>query len=64
MEKKTIYLLKADEGKVIRQISKNLTACSIMLSETDSLDDFEEIDAPVEEALPEELTDGDNSRWT
>lgn len=51
MEKKTIYLLKADEGKVIHQISKDIYSVSILLSENDSLDDFEEVDPPAE---PEE----------
>lgn len=61
MEKKTIYLLKADEGKVIHQISKDLYSVSILLSENDSLDDFEEVDPPVEPEEDEaQTTDSDS----
>ena len=49
MQIKTLQMVKADEGKVIHQISKDIYAVSILLSETDVLDDFEEVDAPVEQ---------------
>lgn len=45
----TTYILKADEGKMLRNKIDGIETPSVWLKIGDSKDDWEEIDLPVEE---------------
>lgn len=53
----TTYILKADEGKILRNKNDGMETPSVWLKIGDSKDDWEEIDLPVEET-PEEGPSG------
>ena len=45
----TTYILKADEGKMLRNIKTGIETPSVWLRVGESKDDWAEIDAPPEE---------------
>lgn len=49
----TTYILKADEGKMLRNKIDGIETPSVWLKIGDSKDDWEEIDAPEPEPEPE-----------
>lgn len=60
MEIVTTYILKADNGKVLKNKNTGLLTPSVWLKVSDNKDDWEEIDEPVIEEEPiEEIIDGE-----
>lgn len=55
----TTYILKADEGKMLRNKIDGIETPSVWLKIGDSKDDWEEIDLPVEEPVEEPLEETD-----
>ena len=51
----TTYILKADEGKMLRNKIDGIETPSVWLKIGDNKDDWEEIDMPVEETVEEPL---------
>lgn len=50
----TTYILKADEGKMLRRKTDGLETPSVWLQVGESQDDWEEVELPQEIDLPEE----------
>lgn len=50
----TTYILKADEGKILRNKIDGIETPSVWLKIGDSKDDWEEVDLPQEIDMPEE----------
>lgn len=50
----TTYILKADEGKMLRNKIDGIETPSVWLKIGDSKDDWEEVELPKEEELPNE----------
>lgn len=55
----TTYILKADEGKILRNKIDGIETPSVWLKIGDNKDNWEEIDLPEEEeaTLPEDIPD-------
>lgn len=51
----TTYILKADEGKILRNKIDGLETPSVWLKIGDSKDDWEEVELPQEIDMPEQL---------
>ena len=49
----TTYILKADEGKLLRNKTTGLQTTAVWLKVGDSKDDWEEIDIPEEDPVEE-----------
>lgn len=49
----TTYILKADEGKLLRSKTNGLQTTAVWLKVGDSKDDWEEIDIPEEDPVEE-----------
>lgn len=50
----TTYILKADDGKILRNKIDGTETPSVWLKIGDSKDDWEEVELPKEEELPNE----------
>lgn len=50
----TTYILKADDGKILRNKIDGIETPSVWLKIGDSKDDWEEVELPKEEELPNE----------
>ena len=60
MEVVTTYILKADEGKVLKNKETGIETPSVWLKVGESKEDWEEIDEPIPEEEPEEEENGEN----
>lgn len=54
----TTYILKADEGKILRSKITGLETTAVWLKVGESKDDWEEIDKPAEEPVDEDIENG------
>ena len=57
----TTYILKADEGKMLRNKIDGIETPSVWLKIGDSKDDWEEVSIPADEPLLEEVSEPDAS---